>query len=108
MIRFSCPVCTQHLSAAEGAGGRKIECPSCRQRLQIPIPPAATDDEADGSGRPPVPYTRPDQGVRYVVAAACGVVGLKVLLLVLVVALPVLLIIAVYLVQIWTVRSALP
>jgi hypothetical protein len=38
MIRFSCPVCRKVLKAPEHGVGRKVPCPRCGQRLQIPPP----------------------------------------------------------------------
>ena len=93
MIRFSCPICTQRLSAADRQSGCKIECPSCRQRLRIPNALASCEylsgdqrDTANGSGREgpafaSPPAARPDPNTRYVIAAAFAVVCLKVLAL---------------------------
>lgn len=36
MIRFRCPTCRKVLKAPDDRAGRKIECPGCGQRLQIP------------------------------------------------------------------------
>lgn len=38
MIRFLCPSCGLALGAPERAAGKKGPCPSCGQRLQVPVP----------------------------------------------------------------------
>jgi hypothetical protein len=38
MIRFQCPTCRKVLKAPDHGAGRKIPCPRCGQRLQIPFP----------------------------------------------------------------------
>jgi hypothetical protein len=98
MIRFSCPACQQHLCTAPAGAGSKIACPSCGQRVQAPAPPcrdASTPSEAETDGpRLARPYYRApedNRGLGYVVAAVCGVVGLKVL----VVLLPIVVLIAI-------------
>jgi hypothetical protein len=40
MIRFACPACQQVFDAPDRGAGRKVSCPSCGQRLQIPNPAA--------------------------------------------------------------------
>jgi hypothetical protein len=90
MIRFSCPTCQQHLSAAPAGAGSKIPCPSCGQRLEVPAPPcrdvsAPPEPETDGRrpARPYPPAPEENRGIGYTIAAVCGVVGLKVLLVLL-------------------------
>jgi DNA-directed RNA polymerase subunit RPC12/RpoP len=39
MIRFLCPRCKAVLDQPENAAGTKMPCPSCGQRLQVPLPP---------------------------------------------------------------------
>ena len=39
MIRFLCPRCKAVLDQPENAAGTKLPCPSCGQRLQVPLPP---------------------------------------------------------------------
>lgn len=39
MIRFSCPRCKVLLERPENAGGSKFACPSCGQRLEVPLLP---------------------------------------------------------------------
>jgi DNA-directed RNA polymerase subunit RPC12/RpoP len=39
MIRFACPGCRTPSEAAIDQAGKKIECPYCGQRLEIPRPP---------------------------------------------------------------------
>jgi DNA-directed RNA polymerase subunit RPC12/RpoP len=39
MMRFSCPTCQKVLKAPADEAGRKIHCPRCGQRLEIPPPP---------------------------------------------------------------------
>jgi DNA-directed RNA polymerase subunit RPC12/RpoP len=38
MIRFQCPACQKKLKAPGNAVGRKVDCPGCGQRLQVPQP----------------------------------------------------------------------
>lgn len=38
MIRFACPVCHKIMKAPEKGVGKKISCPKCGQRLEIPPP----------------------------------------------------------------------
>ena len=40
MIRFFCPRCKSVLEQPDNAGGTKVACPQCGQRLQVPFPPA--------------------------------------------------------------------
>jgi len=86
MIRFSCPVCSQHIAAADA--GAKTACPSCGQRLQVPMPrPEAIRESSAGAGpvapdgRPAVPPHPPesDRSWCYAVLGVSGVVALKVL-----------------------------
>jgi DNA-directed RNA polymerase subunit RPC12/RpoP len=39
MIAYSCPKCRSFLTAHDEDAGKKLACPSCGQRLQIPPPP---------------------------------------------------------------------
>src|SRR5262245_55116251 len=39
MIRFACPRCKAVLERPENVAGSKFACPSCGQRLQVPLPP---------------------------------------------------------------------
>ena len=39
MIRFGCPRCKAVLERPDSDAGSKLSCPSCQQRLQIPLPP---------------------------------------------------------------------
>jgi len=41
MIAYSCPKCRAFLTAHEVDAGKKLGCPSCGQRLQVPAPPPA-------------------------------------------------------------------
>jgi hypothetical protein len=41
-IRFACPACNAVMNAPDGKAGRKVSCPKCGQRLQIPAPPKGT------------------------------------------------------------------
>src|SRR5262245_60400283 len=77
MIRFSCPVCQQHLSARVGGAGEKIACPCCGQRLQIPTPREnrPTPPAGGPAYRPPEDCTP----VKYATLAVVTVVGLKIL-----------------------------
>lgn len=35
-FKFACPFCGQHITAAPGTSGAKIDCPTCFQKLTIP------------------------------------------------------------------------
>jgi len=35
-FKFACPVCGQHLTAAAGDAGSRIECPTCFQKIIVP------------------------------------------------------------------------
>ena len=37
-LKFACPVCGQHLTAAPADSGRQIDCPTCFQKLIVPEP----------------------------------------------------------------------
>jgi hypothetical protein len=39
MIAFKCPTCQQVMNTPDEAGGQKLACPKCGQRLQVPPPP---------------------------------------------------------------------
>lgn len=64
MIEFECPNCQKRLRMADEFGGRKVKCPQCGTRLEVPLSvadrlappesPAAHDDHAeDGRLFPP-------------------------------------------------------
>jgi DNA-directed RNA polymerase subunit RPC12/RpoP len=40
LFKFYCVYCGQKLSAQEGMSGRKISCPACGHRIEIPEKPA--------------------------------------------------------------------
>jgi hypothetical protein len=42
MIRFSCPTCNTILNCPDDKAGGKAPCPTCGQRLQVPVPPRPT------------------------------------------------------------------
>jgi hypothetical protein len=76
MIRFSCPVCQQHLSARDDGAGQKVSCASCGQRLQIPTTP---EHRTHPTALLP-PYHPPaDRTSIYAMAAVVAVIALKVL-----------------------------
>lgn len=35
-FKFGCPYCSQHIQVAVDQVGRAVDCPSCRQRVQVP------------------------------------------------------------------------
>ena len=39
-FKFSCPACDQHLALDEGWRGRQLNCPACRNAIEIPSAPA--------------------------------------------------------------------
>lgn len=39
MIRYTCPKCKKNLESPASFAGQKLNCPGCKQRLQIPQPP---------------------------------------------------------------------
>jgi formylglycine-generating enzyme required for sulfatase activity len=41
-IRFACPVCMTAMKAPAQNAGQKLNCPTCGQRIQIPLPPRGT------------------------------------------------------------------
>jgi hypothetical protein len=48
-IKFSCPVCSQHIACDLQWGGQQIKCPSCQNDIAIPmpeVPPAAVASPA--------------------------------------------------------------
>ena len=49
-IVFNCPKCEQELAVDSAAAGSEIVCPTCRQQIVIPEPPAMPD--AAGAGAP--------------------------------------------------------
>src|SRR5947209_5358951 len=40
-IKFSCPLCTQHIACDELWGGHQIQCPGCKGELTVPVVPKA-------------------------------------------------------------------
>src|SRR5690349_10005630 len=40
MIRYSCPTCKSVLESPDDKKERKVLCPKCGQKLQIPVPPS--------------------------------------------------------------------
>src|SRR5262249_48421491 len=42
MGRYQCPRCHSVLEPPDHKAGSKINCPKCRQRLQVPLPPPTT------------------------------------------------------------------
>ena len=76
MIRFACPICKQHYSAAADAAGRKMACASCGRRVEIPASPGPQPSAAV-----PIPAHRPaaDRTPYFVAAAAAAVICLKLL-----------------------------
>ncbi|HJT76851.1 MAG TPA: hypothetical protein VJ739_06575 [Gemmataceae bacterium] len=76
MIRFSCPVCQQHLSARDDGAGQKVACAACGQRLEIPTPPKNVPPR---SASRPAYRSPPDHKVSYATMAVIAVIGLKVL-----------------------------
>lgn len=40
-IKFSCPVCAQHISCDAQCAGMQIKCPACEKEIMIPVPPSA-------------------------------------------------------------------
>lgn len=50
-IRFPCPQCGQHFEAPAEAAGSRVECPTCRDSVEIP---ACLDPS--GHARPACPY----------------------------------------------------
>jgi hypothetical protein len=44
-IRFNCPRCDQHISVEERGAGMLVNCPSCKEQIEIPR----------GTGPPPAP-----------------------------------------------------
>ncbi len=55
MIRFQCPTCQKVLKAPDEGTGRKINCPKCGQRLQIPPPIQAQNKTVLGQSLPEPP-----------------------------------------------------
>ena len=74
-IRFACPACNAVIKAPADKVGRKVNCPKCGQRLQIPPPPkertvVAKPLPAKEPGHtpaapppPPVPWPAPTKSV---------------------------------------------
>src|SRR5688572_12058089 len=50
-IKFSCPICAQHISCDAQCAGMQIQCPACEKEIQIPVPASAP--------APPPPSARP-------------------------------------------------
>jgi hypothetical protein len=40
-IKFSCPICAQHISCDAQWAGMQIKCPACEKEILIPVPPSA-------------------------------------------------------------------
>src|SRR5262249_17765183 len=87
MIRFRCPSCQKVLKAPESGAGRKVSCPRCGQRVQIPLPLTEQDvlsDPIGESGKTPEhvlfncpscndPVRVPEQSLgRWVTCSKCG------------------------------------
>jgi S1-C subfamily serine protease len=52
MIQFSCPPCKKVLKVAPEHGGKKLSCPGCGQRLQVPAAMPARNKTILGSSLP--------------------------------------------------------
>jgi len=52
-IKFSCPICAQHISCDAQWAGMQIKCPACEKEILIPVPPSAP------AATPPPPSARP-------------------------------------------------
>lgn len=69
-IKFNCPSCKQSLEAPPDMAGQLIECPACRQTVEIPIPrptpkvetksPLPRPAHAPRQPRPPPPTRNPE------------------------------------------------
>jgi phage FluMu protein Com len=66
-IRFNCPHCNQHLAVDESGAGMTVNCPSCKEQIEIPtdstksiappsVPPPARAP-ALSSQPPPIPQS---------------------------------------------------
>ena len=51
-IKFSCPICAQHISCDAQWAGMQIKCPACEKEILIPVPPSAP------AATPPPPAVR--------------------------------------------------
>jgi DNA-directed RNA polymerase subunit RPC12/RpoP len=40
-FKFACPVCGQHITCDSSKSGRKLECPTCYQKIIVPAAPTA-------------------------------------------------------------------
>jgi DNA-directed RNA polymerase subunit RPC12/RpoP len=49
MFAFNCPRCKRSLSREEREAGRKIACPFCSQRVQVPQPPTIVTPDSRNS-----------------------------------------------------------
>ncbi|MFO1476557.1 MAG: hypothetical protein U1F98_07895 [Verrucomicrobiota bacterium] len=61
-FKFCCPVCGQHIAADPDAAGAQIECPTCFQRIIIPVAPKASSKyilSATQYIKPPAPPAPP-------------------------------------------------
>lgn len=65
MIEFNCPSCQALIRVAEGAGGKKGSCPSCREKVVVPENPEAkstsTVEAPPSPPQPPVEFQSADQ-----------------------------------------------
>ena len=52
-IKFSCPICAQHISCDAQWAGMQIKCPACEKEILIPVPSSAP------AAAPPPPSPRP-------------------------------------------------
>ncbi len=57
-INFDCPHCQQNLDAPEDMAGWTIECPSCGEKIKIPIPPGV-----ESSAPVPAPDEKATTGI---------------------------------------------
>ncbi|HEV2394363.1 MAG TPA: hypothetical protein VG146_18595 [Verrucomicrobiae bacterium] len=44
-FKFACPVCGQHITADSRSSGRRLECPTCFQKIIVPQAPAGGDSK---------------------------------------------------------------
>jgi TM2 domain-containing membrane protein YozV/DNA-directed RNA polymerase subunit M/transcription elongation factor TFIIS len=53
VIRFSCPACNRVVEVSDEDGGRKMNCPGCGQRLEVPAPDKAVLGKLEPGGGGP-------------------------------------------------------